>query len=91
MRYAARELRRLFEVELYTGNPDAKRPKKTKETVIAFNHVEALRICGNRKAVNLPKEVCFVTWDEPPRKILDTSGPTVEVIKPTIGDTGWDF
>jgi hypothetical protein len=63
MRYKSRELRRLWEVKVYEGDPDAKNPKIHRGTVIAFNSVEALRLCGG-KAAEPPREVCFVTWPE---------------------------
>jgi hypothetical protein len=50
--------------------------------VIAFNSVEALRLCGG-KAAEPPREVCFVTWPEtddgPIFQIEDTSGPLNEI------------
>jgi hypothetical protein len=98
MVYQSRELRRLWEVELYTGNPDAKKPKTKKETVIAWNNVDAIRRSGGQCASE-PVSLGFVTW--PPKEnpeadvyfIEDTAGPTNKKAKPSIepepGD--WDF
>jgi len=87
MRYKGRELRRLFEVRVYTGDPDAKRPKTKKETVVAFNAVEAVRFCGG-KASKQPEPLCYVTWPEadgePIFRINDTGGPTETEINPSI-------
>lgn len=84
----SRHLRRLWEVTVYDGNPDAKKPKTRKETVVAWNAVDAIRLCGGAAAKE-PKAVCYVTWpngDEsgPIHRIESTAGPTDEEIKPTI-------
>ena len=83
-----RELRRLWEVEIYDGDPDKKKTKIKKETVVAWNAVDAIRACGNRKLAKEPEALCYVTWPDedgmPIYKIKDTSGPTKEEIKPTI-------
>ena len=88
MRYQGRELRSLWEVELYDGNPDAKNPKTTTVTVVAFNQVEAIRLCGSRKVASLPKFLHHVTWPEneggPIYKINGTAGPDKEKIRPDI-------
>ncbi len=85
-----RELRREWEVELYDGDrndPDC--PTHT-ETVVAWNAVEAIRKCGNRRVVKQPRALHYVTWPEqknsggPIHKIESTAGPTDQVIEPTI-------
>lgn len=89
MFYRKRELRRLWEVEIYDGNPDAKKPKNHIEKVVAWNAVDAIRRCGEMRVASQPKAVCFVTWPEaegsPIFKIESTAGPTDEEIKPSIG------
>lgn len=84
----SRQLRRLWEVKVYDGNPDAKKTKTRKETVVAWNAVDAIRMCGG-VAAEPPKAVCFVTWpkgDEtgPIFRIESTAGPSDEEITPTI-------
>jgi hypothetical protein len=85
-----RELRRMWEVDLYDGDrnePDC--PIRT-ETVVAFNAVEAIRKCHGFFVVTPPRALHFVTWPElkkpgePVRKIESTAGPTDEVVEPTI-------
>jgi len=82
------ELRQLWEVQVYIGNPDAKKPKTKKETVLALNAVDAVRRCGTRKVAKPPKPLFFVTWPAeeggPVHRINSTAGPTDEEIKPTI-------
>lgn len=87
MKYKNQELKSLYEVKLYVDDPDKKKPKTVKETVIAFNHVDALRQCGNRKAAEMPKFLHHVTWDEIPKKITSTAGPEDIEVEPTIKDT----
>lgn len=87
-----RALRRLWEVEIYEGDPDAKTPKTRTETVIAWNAVDAVRFCGG-KAASPPVAKDFVTWDEPPRIIRSTAGPEKATAKPTIAppaEEDWD-
>ena len=85
-----RELRRMWEVDLYDGDhndPDC--PIHT-ETVVAFNAVEAIRKCSGRLVVTPPRALHFVTWpelkkpNESIRKIESTAGPTDEVVDPSI-------
>ena len=87
MRYKGRELRRLWEVTVYEGDPNAKKPKTRTETVIAFNAVEALRKCPGQAAEE-PRALMFVTWPEAGNptiyKIEDTAGPTDEIVNPTV-------
>ncbi len=82
-----RELRRLWEVKVYVGDPDAKKPKTKYITVVAFNTVEAIRLCGG-KAASEPVALSYVTWPENPGdpilQISDTSGPTDKLVDPTV-------
>lgn len=90
MRYLGRELRRLWEVKLYKGDPDAKKPKFKKETVVAWNTVDAIRQMGSRPVAEEPVQLTFVTWPEEDQdadeiyEIHDTSGPTNKKVKPTV-------
>jgi len=89
MRYKGRELRQLFEVEIYVGDKDAKNPETKIETIVAWNNVDAIRRCGGN-AVKQPEAIAFVTWPEPGDSaekvyiIRDTSGPTDEEVAPSI-------
>ena len=87
MRYLSRDLRALWELVIYTGNPDAKRPKTKKETVIAINAVDAIRRAG-KPVAKPPEFIDYVTWPEieggPIYIIKDTSGPTDIEVKPTV-------
>ena len=82
-----RELRRLWEVRVYEGDPDARIPKTKYTTVVAFNAVEAIRLCGGR-AASEPVALDYVTWPEHPGdpvlRIQDTSGPTDQVVEPIV-------
>ena len=84
----SRELMRLFEVEVYDGDPDDSKTKTTKETIVAWNAMDAIRKCGARKLAYQPKELFHVTHPdqegEPIYKIEDTGGPTEEEIQPSI-------
>jgi hypothetical protein len=67
MFYRKRELRRLWEIEVYDGDPheDPDTPTPThKETIIAWNAVDAIRSAGGPVAVQ-PKALFFVTWPVP--------------------------
>jgi hypothetical protein len=95
MVYKARELRRLWELLVYIGDPDAAKPKTKKETVVAFNPVDATRRAAPRKMALPPKELTFVTWPEvedgPVYEISSTAGPSNKKVKPSIDPEGWDF
>jgi len=84
MKYKSREMRRLYEVYLYAGDPDDPDTEIVTETVVAWNAVDAVRRCSGRRAASEPVMVDHVSWDEPPLIIKDTSGPTDEVVKPSI-------
>lgn len=94
MFYRGRELRRLWEVKVFVGNPDIKRPKTRTETVVAWNAVGAINKCPGRVAKR-PVDKGFVTWPrtdangvplEPTFKIKSTAGPEEEIVETTIGD-----
>jgi hypothetical protein len=95
MVYKARELRRLWELVVYVGDPDAEKPKTKKETVVAFNPTDAVRRAAPRKLAVPAVALCFVTWPEeadgPVYEIYSTAGPTNKKVKPTIDPEGWDF
>lgn len=90
MKYRNRECQRLYECEVYTGDPDAKRPKVKVESVVAWNAVDANRKLGDRRLAKEPEPICFV-WPKdtkdpasPLLRIESTSGPTDEVVTPTV-------
>ncbi len=81
MRYKARQLRRLWEVEIYMGDPDDPDTPTRTETVIALNGVEANRLAGGR-LVKPPKALYFVSWPK------ETGQPIFRVDRPDIGPIG---
>ena len=86
-----RELRRLWSVEIYEGDPDDPDSTTRMESVIAWNQPDAIRRCGERVAVQ-PESLGFITWDEEPLFIETTKGPTDRVVEPTIAvKDEWDF
>jgi len=92
--YRSRSLRRLFEVKVYRpakGKEPGPRTKTTKETVIAWNAVDAIRQVAPLAVAEQPRPLVFVTWDEPPRVIHNpTEGPMDEIVRPTMGaEAGW--
>jgi hypothetical protein len=91
LKYRNKEMRKLYEVEVYLGDPDKKSTKTEVLTVVAWNEVDALRRLGGHKAATQPKFVDFVSWDEPPRVIRDTAGPTEEVVEADFGLEDGDF
>ena len=95
MVYKARELRRLWELVIYVGDPDAEKPKTKKETIVAFNPTDAARRALPRKLALPAVALSFVTWPEPPSEdlyeIYTTAGPTNKKVKPSIDPPGWDF
>jgi hypothetical protein len=89
MRYQRRELMRLFKVEVYDGDPDDPKTKTLKETIVAWNAMDAIRRCGNKRLVSQPVASHHVTHpkheDGPIYKIDSTAGPTDETeVKPSI-------
>lgn len=93
MFYRGREMRRLWEVEVFDGEPEDDTPTHF-ETVVAWNAVDAINRCAAHVA-KMPEEICFVTWPDDEDKIYridSTAGPSTEVIEPSVGDTGdWAF
>ncbi len=83
------ELRRLFEVKVIVSGPTAKRKRYKKHTIIAWNQAEATNLVearAKKPVAELPTELDWVTWDEPPRIIKNpTDGPTDEIAEPTLG------
>lgn len=80
---------RLFNVEVYDGDPDDPKTKILKESIIAWNAMDAIRRCGNRRLVSQPVAVHHVTHpkeeDGPIFKIDSTAGPTDDAeVKPSI-------
>lgn len=82
MIYQNRQLRRLYELHVFIGTNNL----TTKETVIAWNSVDAIRQAPGEVACE-PKELAFVTWERPPRLIFDTAGPSEIIAEPTIDPT----
>ena len=86
MIYKRRNLQRLWEVVVYVGDRDAKKPKTEKETVIAWNDVDVARKLGDRIA-KPPVSLGYVYQDPKSGEWLiieDTSGPTKKKAKPTV-------
>ena len=90
MRYKGRELRRLWDISVYVGDPDDKKRKIRSETIVAFNAVEAIRFCGGQASAQ-PRAMYYVTWPEdksgvgPIHRIEDTSGPMNDIpVQPSI-------
>lgn len=77
-----RELRRLFEVEVYVETDECDRNDPAcptrKETVVAWNAVDAIRRTGG-KAVSQPVPKSWVTWPE------YEGGPIFEIADPNEG------
>ena len=82
MRYKGRELRQLFEVEIYTGDWQDGDEETRTVTALAVNAVDAIRRVGSsNRAATQPKPLFHVTWPEPGQpasqiyRIDDTGGP----------------
>ena len=93
----SRHLRRLWEVKVYVGNPDAKKPKIKKETMIAWNHTDAIRRAPGQVAEQ-PVSIGWVTWPDGKGEtyIIESpqAGPTTKKAKPSIetpDEEDWDF
>lgn len=84
MFYRGRHLRRLWEVEVYKGDPDDPNTKTSIESVIGWNATDAIRQLGKGRAATYPQEICYITWDDPPLRINDTAGPTDIEVKPSM-------
>lgn len=88
MFYRQRELRRLWRVEVYDGDPEGDGVTTHIETVIAFNAVAANRKAGGPIAKE-PVALHYVTWPEeengPVFRVNSTKeGPVGDPIEPTI-------
>lgn len=95
MRYYGRELRRLYEIELFNGDREDPNVTTRTERVIAWNEVDAIRRAAVPVA-SMPVRLGHVTWpdseDDPIYMIHNTRGPTDVVADPTIAlNDGWDF
>jgi len=78
MYYKQRELRRMWEVELYDGDKDDPNVTTHKETVVAWNQVEAIRRGGGNVA-SPPVALYYVTWPD----VKD--GPIFRIDDPKVG------
>jgi len=83
-------MRRLWEVEVFDGDREDPDCPIKKETVIAWNEVDAIRRTGDR-AASRPKALHFVTWPNPGEdaskifRINNTEeGPVGEPVEPTV-------
>ena len=88
MRYKGRDLRRLFEIDVYVGDPNAETPETRTVTSLGVNAQDAIRRLGRNKPATYPKALHYVTWPEPGHpateiyQIDDTAGPTGDILKP---------
>jgi len=83
-----RALRRLWEIEVYDGDPDDPKTKTVKHTVIAWNAVDANRRAGAMNLVKPAKALSYVTWDDEPFEIESPKkGPSKKKVKPSIETT----
>lgn len=100
-RAKTRELRRIWKVKVYVGDPDADDPETKIETVIAWNQVDANRKIPGQLA-ELPTLIGYVTWPRKGEEVVyiisnTTEGPIVETpITPTVGgvndeEDAWNF
>lgn len=95
-----RALRQLWEVEIYDGDPNDPDVGLVVETVIAWNHVDAIRRIG-RAVASVPRSLGFVTWSRTGEQHVylienTTDGPIEDApVVPTVGgvgeEDGWDF
>jgi len=88
MFYRRRELRRLWEVDVYDGDPEDPDVEIRTETLIAWNAVDAIRH-SNGSVVSQPRAVCFVSWPEgsnPNIYRVDNTGdgPVGDAIVPSV-------
>ena len=88
MRYKGRDLRQLFEIEIYTGDWENGEFDTRTITALGVNAEDALRRLGRNRAATYPKALHFGSWPEPGEafseiyRIDDTSGPVGEILKP---------
>lgn len=86
-------MRRLYQVELYDGDPDDPDTPIITETVVAWNATDAMRRCAGRAAVKEPTALHYVTWEDDSGglyRIESTAGPSDEEVAPSI-DPDPDF
>ena len=81
MVYKKRELRRLWEVEIYDGDREDSDVTTHLDRLVAWNHVDAIRHAGGHVATT-PEAICFVTWPD-----FD-GGPIYRVDSPSVGPVG---
>lgn len=86
MMYKRRNLQQLWEVTIYTGDRNAKKPKTEKMKVIAWNEPDIARKVGDKLAK--PAESLGHVWFDKDIKeyvmIEDTSGPTGKKAKADV-------
>lgn len=90
MRYKGRDLRQLFEIEIYTGDWENGDEDTRFVTALGVNAEDALRRIGRNRAATYPKALHYVTWPESGQafseiyQIDDTGGPAedAEILKP---------
>jgi hypothetical protein len=89
MRYKGRDLRQLYEIEIYTGDWENGETATRKVTALGVNAEDAMRRLGSsNRPAKYPKALHFVTWPEPGQdasevyRIDDTSGPVGEKLDP---------
>ena len=86
MMYRNRSLRRLWRVMVFhpaKGKSITDRTPRRAETLVAWNAVDAIRQAPGQLARE-PEPVCWVTWDDPPRRIENTQDGPLEVVEPSI-------
>ncbi len=100
----SRNLRRMWEIKVYVGadvdkEKKKKKPRTKKETIIAWNHVDAIRRAGAEVA-ELPVSLGFVTWppiEDPEADVYFIEspkvGPTNKKAKPSLSNNEdeWNF
>jgi hypothetical protein len=95
MIYRNEELKRLWKVTLYDGDPDDPDTPTVEETVIAWNQVDAINKCLGRKAAKMPEMICHVYANANNPSIFyridGTSGPSEEIVNPSIAPMIEDF
>ena len=86
MFYRGNELKRLYEIEIYEGDRNDPEATTRTETIIAWNHVDAIRRVRN--PVSQPVALHFVTNPDSTGKIYridnTTDGPVGEPLNPSI-------
>lgn len=80
------ELRRKWEVKVYVGDKDAKKPKTKKLTVIAWNDVDVCRMLQGQDVAAPPKVLHYVYRenDSAPWIRIDSQAGPADLAKPEI-------